>query len=144
VFYHHTLVEFSCLNQGMLRLDSDIRREIHRRAAGWPNPGQNGWCPLNFDGRCCLYDYRPMICRLHGLPHELVRPGKGRILGSGCQDFLRQCGKSPYVSLDRTPIYVRLAEIERDARTLTGFIGKIRWTIAEMIQQFPQEPADES
>ncbi|MEZ4577213.1 MAG: hypothetical protein R2861_04100 [Desulfobacterales bacterium] len=31
-------------------------------------------CPLNAGGRCILYSYRPMICRLHGIPHELQHP----------------------------------------------------------------------
>jgi len=29
-------------------------------------------CPLNVDGKCVLYDYRPIRCRLDGLPEDVV------------------------------------------------------------------------
>lgn len=33
-------------------------------------------CPLLLDGLCFLYEYRPLICRTHGLP-LLIKEGEG-------------------------------------------------------------------
>ena len=29
-------------------------------------------CPLNREGRCCLYEYRPIQCRLYGVPEKRI------------------------------------------------------------------------
>jgi len=33
---------------------------------------ENILCPLNRESRCSLYEYRPIRCRLHGVPNNLV------------------------------------------------------------------------
>jgi Fe-S-cluster containining protein len=90
-------------------------------------------CPLNREGRCVLYAHRPMICRLHGIPHALRRPD-GRVLtGPGCDDYAAQCGPVVKARLDRTPLYTAMAQVERELRQALGFEGKTKMTIAEMI-----------
>lgn len=32
-------------------------------------------CPLNKESRCSLYEYRPLRCRLHGVPSDFTDPG---------------------------------------------------------------------
>jgi len=92
-----TLLDAALLKQGFDRLDGETRERVlvrcRERLAGlrrlWPqfdNPyilndhPEEEWellmpdddetpCPLlGPDGRCLVYDYRPMTCRLHGLP----------------------------------------------------------------------------
>ena len=29
-------------------------------------------CPLNRESGCCLYEYRPIRCRLHGVPEKSI------------------------------------------------------------------------
>jgi len=141
-FYHHTLVEYQFLRTGLMNLPEATRSRIRQmatgvvqdmNAAGEQNEPLNIMCPLNQEGRCILYSYRPMICRLHGIPHQLRRPDGQRQVGPGCDDFERQCGSSCRPILDRTTLYIELAGIEKELRRQTGFNQKIKMTIAEMI-----------
>jgi len=93
-------------------------------------------CPLNRDGLCVLYAYRPMICRLHGLPHELKKSDQTVLYGSGCPTFDRKCGDKTYLRFDRTSFYVEVAQIEQEFRLHLGTSQKIRMTVAEMIGTF--------
>jgi hypothetical protein len=93
-------------------------------------------CPLNQDGRCILYTFRPMICRLHGIPHELHRPDGRVAKNPGCDVFFDQCrqrGRSDYIRFDRTPFYRQMAMLENQMRSRSGYTGKIRLTVAQML-----------
>ncbi len=90
-------------------------------------------CPLNFEKLCILYPYRPMICRLHGIPHELRKSANNRIYGGGCETFDRRCRAKNYFTFDRTPFYMKMAALENQFKQATGIAGKIRMTIAEML-----------
>ncbi|WP_319405837.1 hypothetical protein [uncultured Desulfosarcina sp.] len=144
-FYHHTLVEVLYLVEGMCTLETGIRQSINSQAltvsAGMAAAGHGGealriMCPLNRNERCLLYHYRPMICRLHGIPHELQRPGGNRIKNPGCDEFFNQCregGKTDYIRFDRTPFYRQMATLEQELRRETGYSDKIKLTIAQML-----------
>jgi len=138
-FYHYTLIEFFYLFDGFQALNPIERQILHTRSFNAvskmesPLPGQRVMCPLNEAGRCGLYVYRPMICRLHGIPHELNHPLKGRCRGPGCCEFENRCGDKPYIPFDRTQLYSDLAEIEKTFRLQTGWHEKIRMTIAEIL-----------
>jgi Fe-S-cluster containining protein len=94
-------------------------------------------CPLNFSGLCILYAHRPMLCRLHGIPHELHRPGQSVLFGPGCHVFTKKYYKDKsYFRFDRTPFYVELAELEKELRRAVGMTQKITMTIAQMIIEF--------
>ena len=144
-FYHHTLVEYLFLFEGIRRLGADDRNTIRQRSidaiqrgieADQQRQPHRVMCPLNQAERCQLYPYRPMICRLHGIPHEL-HPPTGRIVRNpGCDAFFSQCrdrGKTDYIPFDRTPFYRRMALLERELRQLAGYNEKIKLTIAQMI-----------
>lgn len=141
-FYHHTLAEYLYLRQGLKALPDAARQRVRQRAvaaieqmraADDANASVQVMCPLNEAGRCGLYAHRPMICRLHGIPHQLRRPdGRGQA-GPGCADFDRQCGASSQPILDRTPLYAALAELEKGLRRRLGVERKIRMTIAQMM-----------
>ena len=74
-----------------------------------------------------------MICRLHGIPHELQKPGQNPVYGPGCETFDHRCSRKDYFKFDRTPFYRRLAMLEEDVRQTLGFDGKIKMTVAEII-----------
>ena len=91
-FYHHTLLEYLYLVEGLRTLESDARHAIYEKAltvsAAMEDADRQGealriMCPLNRNERCTLYPYRPMICRLHGIPHELQRSGGNPIKNPG-------------------------------------------------------------
>jgi Fe-S-cluster containining protein len=141
-FYHHTLIEHAYLAEGLETLTIKKQREIKLRAmdvVARTSDCAAGkevirlMCPLNFDERCILYPYRPMICRLHGIPHELKKPGQNTLFGPGCQTFDQRCGRKSYMSFDRTPFYRELAKLEQEVKQTLGIRQKFRRTVAEMI-----------
>ena len=142
LFYHHTLAEYFLIVKGFAELPADERSSVFERAGAYVSayagsPGEEGslriMCPLNVSGRCMLYGFRPMICRLFGLPHEFMQPGGGRVTGPGCARFQDRYGEKAYRRLDRTPYYARLAGLEKSLRETTGINGKIRMTVADML-----------
>lgn len=141
-FYHYTLTEYLYLNAGLNTLPTKLMNHVRQQAtdviqkmnhAGQRPQPLRILCPLNQKQRCILYAYRPMICRLHGIPHLLRRPDGQRQIGPGCGDFDHQCGPCDQPILDRTPLYTALAALERQLRQNMGFTQKIKMTIAEMI-----------
>lgn len=141
-FYHHTIIEYICIIEGLERLTPEKLNEVKSRAravAGRTTRVDDNaapvrlMCPLNFDERCILYPYRPMICRLHGLPHELRKPGQKTIYGPGCETFDRRCGRTDYFAFDRTPFYLELAKLEQAVKQALGVNEKFKMTVAEMI-----------
>jgi len=140
-FYHHTLLEYFYLLEGVSQFRPARRLSVRQSAANVLqedlvdiNGSRNRpMCPLILEGRCSVYPYRPMICRLHGIPHRLERPGQGLLCGPGCETF-EQARRNPNdVRLDRTPYYRQLAELERILKQEAGGGLKIKMTIAEMI-----------
>jgi Fe-S-cluster containining protein len=138
-FHHHTWVEYVALRDGFERLSAAKQAQIRRRAEAWwaGYAGGNGdarpLCPLNTEGCCVLYDQRPMICRLHGIPHEVRRPGQPAQRSPGCGDFSRRCGNMPYHLFDRTPLYAEMALLESDFQQALGVRRRFKQTIAEML-----------
>lgn len=140
-FYHHTHIEFFNLAAGFRQLPAEdqqaaIRRADHynRLAETDPGPDTPGdMCPVNVDGKCLLYGSRPMICRLHGLPHELRRPGADPAYSPGCQALYDQVGRNRYIPFDRTPVYVKMARLEKACKDRFNLTGKCRLTVAQMV-----------
>jgi Fe-S-cluster containining protein len=141
-FHHHTLIELLCLKSGLAALPptlqgriKDQAHEVCRQMAALDRRGDliRVMCPLNEKGRCLLYAQRPMICRLHGIPHGLHRPDGRSLTGPGCDEFYVQCGHSDRFHLDRTPLYILMADLECRLRGQLGFNRKIKLTVAEMI-----------
>ncbi len=90
-------------------------------------------CPVNVDGLCLIYAYRPMICRLHGIPHELTSPGQRVLKASGCGTFIRTCHVKKCYKFDRTPFYLEMASLEKELKQSVGRMEKIKMTVAEII-----------
>lgn len=140
LFFHHTFIEKAFLIQGFSTLAEPFRQAARHKADDYVRQTFAGdragqslklMCPLNHGGRCQLYTYRPMICRLHGLPHELHPPGRRKIRGPGCD--AGQFDTRSYIPFDRTPFYVELAALERQFRARHQLTGRPRETIAQML-----------
>jgi Fe-S-cluster containining protein len=141
-FYHHTYLEYQFIRKGFENLDSQKQREIQlkadeicRQTARADKNGQTVrlMCPLNDGGMCTQYPYRPMICRLHGIPYQLQKPGRQVFYGPGCSTFDRRCSKKSYYAFDRTLLYCEMARLENEFKQAAGLTGRIRLTIAEML-----------
>jgi hypothetical protein len=142
-FFHYTMIESLYLLQGFWGLDQGRKAEIMERAVKMSDPLKRDsyLCPINEGGRCLLYPYRTMICRLHGLPYAVQKPGGQKEEGPGCAKFEeeRRSKGLPHRRIDRTPFYTALANLERDLRTENGFFQKFKKTIAEMIRDGGKE-----
>ena len=141
-FYHHTYIEYLLIQEGLKTLSPEMQSEVAsragevvRQAAELDKEGKpvRLMCPLNSASLCVLYPFRPMICRLHGIPHEFQNGTGRRVQGPGCETFDRRCSSIQYLKFDRTPFYREMAGLEKDFRQKFGIQGKIRMTIAEMI-----------
>ncbi|OGQ92674.1 MAG: hypothetical protein A3J85_02395 [Desulfobacula sp. RIFOXYA12_FULL_46_16] len=140
LFFHHTHVEKAYLRHGFDQLEPGRKNEILSRAEDYcqktfieneTGKSRKIMCPLNEKGRCILYLYRPMICRFHGLPHEIKKPGFPPLMGKGCS--AGQFHDKAYIPFDRTPFYQNMARLEADYRQKSKKIGKIRETVAQML-----------
>jgi Fe-S-cluster containining protein len=137
-FHHHTLLEYIGLREAFERLPPDAQAQSLHLAEAWRAAQIGGGdarplCPLNREGRCILYADRPMICRLHGLPHELRRPGMPGQLSPGCREFDRRCGGQAHQRFDRTPLYAELARLETGFQQALGVYRRFKHTIADML-----------
>ena len=140
-FYHHTHLERAFFISGFKKLPPVRKKKSKKRAlqvleqtraAGEKDRPLRIMCPVNEDQKCLLYRFRPMICRLHGIPHELHKPGSPPVKGPGCHAGA-VLFETAYHPFDRTPFYREMADLEiRYCRT-HGKIGRIRQTVAEMI-----------
>jgi len=72
-----TSLEASALTEALAALPADRRGELAARA----REGDPEVCPaLDPDGRCAVYEARPLICRTHGLPLRFPPPQGSRSL----------------------------------------------------------------
>jgi Fe-S-cluster containining protein len=142
VFSHYTLIEYLYLLKGFETLPWEQKDQAKTRAEEYvrslrEHPGGETslelMCPLNVEGLCGLYQYRPLICRIHGLPSMLRSPARGVQRWDGCLRFQELHGDAITLEMDRTGFYSRIAILERDMRQELGFMQKIKKTIAEMI-----------
>ena len=144
-FYHHTLLEYLYIKKGFSNLNADIRSDGKKKAlevlkltaeADKNQQTPHFMCPLNLDGLCLIYHFRPMICRLHGIPHELTMPGRSISCGPGCDEFTKLYGSKEYYKFDRTPFYIKMAGLEKELKKAAGITEKTKMTIAEMISKW--------
>lgn len=140
-FHHHTFIEELYLAEGLKRLDEENKKDIIARAENVvkihnASPEDvSVMCPLNEKGMCILYEYRPMICRIHGVPYEVHKRDMSIEYGIGCYRFMSEkVGEQmKYFPLNRTMFYVEMARLEKEARERFDFKGDYSKTTAEMI-----------
>lgn len=147
-FYHHTHLEYMYLIQGFFSIPRDAQLDIQARAVSVRQETAAAeknqsviriMCPLNEGGRCRLYVCRPMICRLHGIAHELHLPGRPVSRGPGCEAFSRQTAGGDYFRFDRTPFYREMAGLENELKQASGITAKLKMTVADMIVTFEDQ-----
>ena len=146
-FYHYTLVEYLYLKEGFYCLENKKQVEVKQRSLAVCRKADEAdmkgklvkqMCPLNFENLCVLYPYRPMICRLHGIPHELQRAGQGIFNSPGCSTFSLQHHEIKRFKFDRTPFYMQMAALEKEMKQAVGMTQKIKMTVAQMIVTFDE------
>jgi len=143
LFFHHTHMERAYLRHGFKSLTSFQKKEIKKKARQVIQVMAKAeveerkepiriMCPANEKGRCTLYRFRPMICRLHGIPHELKRSGGTIAKSPGCLagESLFNSQNHPF---DRTPFYQEMSRLEMQYCKAHGKTIRIKQTIAQML-----------
>ncbi|MFH0812083.1 MAG: YkgJ family cysteine cluster protein [Pseudomonadota bacterium] len=69
-------IEFYFLWQGFTLLPESIKRSLRYRVS--QGIGKDSSCLLLHEEGCLLYDFRPIICRTHGLPLSVFDRGQER------------------------------------------------------------------
>ncbi len=121
----HTYAEMVYLIRGIDELSPSLQEEIGHRARRlvWAKDRapqgveyRNAVCAVNFEGQCALYEYRPMICRLAGIPYIAIRPDMTSVEGRGCERFENEFEPThPDLVLDRSSFYIRMSQLELHA-----------------------------
>ena len=136
-FYHHTVLESLYLMKGFEQMDKERQAVVVERAQTVSlQPRAGHFCPLCQEEKCLLYAYRPMICRLHGIAHEVRRPGGAVSYGPGCAQFENVTKGQSYIVFDRTEVYWALSRLEKEAREVLGVTQKIKMTVSQMVTVF--------
>ena len=147
-FLHHTYTEWAYLWHGLKTLDDKLINTITEKATNCVIESEATlakeerpiiMCPLNSEGRCTLYLYRMMICRLHGVPATFTRPDGQQLHFPGCfrcQEHIST--KNSLAPLDRTQFFQRLVNLEIELLGIKRMTApKVKLTIAQMIVMGP-------
>ncbi len=59
-------IELKYLMQGYIKLDNSVKQKIQNNIK---NIKKSEACPFLIDDLCSVYEYRPIICRVHGLAY---------------------------------------------------------------------------
>ncbi|MBI4685528.1 MAG: hypothetical protein HY755_10050 [Nitrospirae bacterium] len=137
-FHHHTVVEELYLAQGLKMLGAEKIKDIKSRAEDVvhihkTSADETAMCPLNENTLCLIYEYRSMICRVHGVPYKVYKMDSSIEYGAGCYRFLTEKAEAAedYI-INRTPFYLDIARLEKEVREYLNMPGKYKKTTAEM------------
>ncbi len=138
----HTFIEISYLRFGFRMLEPSLQSEILTKSrwivdakleAPYGAGYRNAVCALNFAGACTLYEHRPMICRLAGIPHVFTRPDGSEAQSGGCKKFEETLrGQNSEAKIDRSAFYREMAAMEIEAVRARGRRTE-KLTIAEIL-----------
>ena len=78
-----------------------------------------------------------MICRLHGIAHELHLPGRPVFRGPGCEAFHPARRRAATTSGLTGPLSnLDMAILENELKQAAGITTKLKMTVADMIVTF--------
>ncbi len=135
-FFHHTYIEAYYFIEKLKRLKSKEYQSVVLKAKQniQKNQKESYSCPVFVDEKCILYEARPLICRLHGIPYKFTNFVSNETKkGQGCLFFSKTAIHTNEIFLDRTKIYHDLMKLEVAFRKEKNFTKKIKMTITDFI-----------
>ncbi len=149
-FQHHTYLEWAYLWLGLQKCSPEKKRQYLLRAEEYVQSCQQLltqgltpkiMCPVNEEGWCGLYEYRLMICRLHGVPNKVILPNNEVRYFPGCHRSQAITANMTEVPcLDRTSFYSELAKLEKEFTTNSRFTRpRVKLTLAQMLHKGPPD-----
>ncbi len=64
--YPISQLELEYLMQGYIALSDNTKKQVQKNIK---NIQKGGVCPFLFNSTCSVYEYRPIVCRVHGLAY---------------------------------------------------------------------------
>lgn len=150
-FQHRTYIEWDYLWKGLYNLPDDKRMEYISRAESVVRQSDamlaqglrpQLMCPLNDEGKCGLYEYRLMICRMHGTRNTLTLPDNSIKTFPGCyrfQELMEDHNEENIPTIDRTELYKELfsLEVEFVGKAKLQTLPRVNLTLSQMIAYGP-------
>lgn len=122
-------LEAAVLREAVETMAEEIQSLIRNQAVNQESPS----CPLLVDERCSAYDFRPVICRTHGLPLAYIDEELQIIEVSACPiNFDRDALFTEEDLLPMDRYNRRLAELNSSFCRERNFRSRIRVPIAEI------------
>ena len=118
-------VEAEEIRRGVAALPKKDRARLAKRARAIGDA--MGPCPaLEPDGRCGIYDVRPIVCRTHGLPMRVPGDARLPVLGDGLGGGVNTTGLSVCpLNFTTTPIERVEADCLLDLGTIDALLAVI-------------------
>lgn len=113
--------------------DAVMKRSGYIQARGnLPTPETRLACPALMDGRCAIYEQRPLICRKYGMP--LVHPEQpGRVFACELNFSPGESFEDPALVTIQTEMHHRWGELQRDHRAVRGAHEELPISVADAI-----------
>ena len=64
--YQISELELKYLMKGFLSIDDNLKTDVQKN---FRNMQKGGACPFLINNECSVYNYRPIVCRVHGLTY---------------------------------------------------------------------------
>lgn len=129
-----TLVEAAAIVRKLAGADAAIVRALAETAAAQP---ADRCVALDAEGRCRIYDARPLVCRSHGVPIRRREPGKSLPVVDVCYRNFAGPGQLEAVpesdQLDQVTLSTMLAAVDAAFADAAGAPRGTRIDLAELL-----------
>jgi hypothetical protein len=129
-----TAVEAAEIRDALLALSAETRDRLATRAAADPQDR----CPaLELDGRCAVYEVRPLVCRSHGLPIKMASRRGLPVLNACEKNFTARGPEAadPDCVLDQTTLSLTLGAVDAEYARETGASPRGRLALAGVLTE---------
>lgn len=131
-----TAVEAAWLREWLETLEAGARRALAAQASRGPT---DRCAALDDEGRCSIYERRPLVCRSHGLPIRRRGARHLPVLESCSLNFTAETTPLSEVEgvnvLDQDDLWRALAELEGTHSRAAGLEAGTRFDLAELLRQ---------
>jgi hypothetical protein len=128
-----TGVEAAAIREGLEALEDEARERLGEQViAGDPS----ACAALQGDGRCAIYEHRPLVCRSHGLPIRLSARRALPVIDACPKNFASggPASADPDCVLDQTTLSTLLHAVDKSHAEETGRAAGERVSLAEILR----------
>lgn len=127
-------VEADAVRAHIAALSGDVRERLHARAEA---PIEDRCVALESDGRCAIYEARPLVCRSHGVPVR-VRDARRLPMVDACPRNFREGGPGAVDAdcvLDQETLSTMLHAVDAEHARATGRAAGVRTPLVEIVRE---------